>query len=200
MQGRFDEARRTADRVRDGSNQIGNPFDTAVTPQFLFVAHRLTGDVDRAERELRESAAILESMGNKGFLSSTLVYLAEAVATGDRYDEAEELGNRARDLAAEDDILSQLGWRAIMAKVLAVRGSSEDAEHLAREAVEIADATGFLNDRAETWMRLGEVLRLAVRTDEAAEAFREALTLFERKGNRVRAEQTRHELADLSVS
>ncbi len=47
-------------------------------------------------------------------------------------------------------------------------------------------------------MDLAEVLRLADRPDEAADALREAVELYARKGNVVSADRARTLLADLN--
>jgi thioredoxin-like negative regulator of GroEL len=75
----------------------------------------------------------------------------------------------------------------------------EEGELLARQAVALIDQTEFPVDRADMRMDLAEVLRLAGRPDEAAQALMEALRLHEQKGNLVSAERTRALLADLAV-
>jgi hypothetical protein len=84
--------------------------------------------------------------------------------------------------------------------MLAVRGSLVDAERLARQAVDVIDGTGYLDARNEMWLRLGEVLRLAGKDEEAADALRQSLAMCERKGNLIRAEQARRELDELRAS
>jgi len=78
--------------------------------------------------------------------------------------------------------------------VLSHRGSLEEAERLAREAVDIGERTGWLNERGYAWTKLGEVLRQAGREQEARDAFTQALDLYERKGNLVSAGKVREEL------
>jgi predicted Zn-dependent protease len=63
--------------------------------------------------------------------------------------------------------------------------------------VEIGEATEDLNSKAETWADLGEVLALAGRPQEAAEALEQALARFEAKENLVMAERTRERLAPI---
>ena len=87
--------------------------------------------------------------------------------------------------------------RAGRAKLLARRGDLDEAEALAREAVALAAETEFVDLRGDSLLALAEVLRLAGRTDEAAEAMRQALALWEAKGNVIYAERTRALLAEL---
>jgi len=88
-------------------------------------------------------------------------------------------------------------WRQVRAKVLARRGELETAERLAREAVELAETTDSLNWRGDARRDLAEVLRLAGRTQEAADAARSALSLYEQKGNVVMAGRARAVLDEL---
>jgi hypothetical protein len=48
-------------------------------------------------------------------------------------------------------------WRGPRAKVLAARGERDEAERLAREAVELAERTDFLNLRGDALANLAEV-------------------------------------------
>jgi tetratricopeptide (TPR) repeat protein len=159
--------------------------------------HMIAGEHEEAERILRDSIEIFDSAGGEGFVSTLALELAETLFAQGRLDEAEPWVERGRSGAAEDDVLSQMWWRATTAKILAHRGSVDEAERLAREAVDVGDRTDYLDDRGRLWMRLGEVLRMAGKNGESAEAVKTALGLFERKGNEVSAERARRKLADL---
>jgi len=155
----------------------------------------VAGDLGAAERELRESVATLDAIGDKGFLSTIVCDLAEVLATQGKLDEAERYADQGRSLGATDDIVTQIEWRAVKAKVLSARGEMQEAERLAREAVALGEATDYLTQRAESLMRLSEVLRRAGKAEEAAEAMARALELYERKGNEVMAARVRAELS-----
>jgi alkanesulfonate monooxygenase SsuD/methylene tetrahydromethanopterin reductase-like flavin-dependent oxidoreductase (luciferase family) len=71
----------------------------------------------------------------------------------------------------------------------------DEAEALAREAVELARSTDFLNAQGDTLVDLAEILSLAGRPAEAAAALDEAVALYERKGNVVSASRARSALA-----
>jgi tetratricopeptide (TPR) repeat protein len=81
--------------------------------------------------------------------------------------------------------------------VLGRRGEHEEAERLARKAVEIGETTEDLSSKAETRADLGEVLALAGRPEEAAEALEQALARFEAKENLVMAGRMRERIAVL---
>jgi hypothetical protein len=101
---------------------------------------------------------------------------------------------------AADDMTTQVGWRAVRAKVLARRGDLRGGEQLAREAAAVAETTDGINMHANALMDLAEVLGLADRQPEAAAAVGEALALYARKGNVVSAERARALLAELTSS
>ena len=69
--------------------------------------------------------------------------------------------------------------------VLAAKGSTEEAEHLARQAVDLAFANDFFFDRAQSLLALAEVLRKANRLDDAREAAERGIAVLEAKGARV---------------
>jgi tetratricopeptide (TPR) repeat protein len=200
MLGRFDEAREAAERTVALMEEVGVEFLQTRLGFWLGPMHMLAGDYEAAERVLSESIAKFEALGDKGFTSTLAAELAEALLTQGRIDEAEEAAARSRALTAEGDTVSEIGWRRAMAKVFAARGSMDEAERLAREAVEVGDGTTYATERGNAWMRLGDVLTMAGKTEEAAGALGRALELFERKGNVVSAERARQELAALDAS
>ena len=77
----------------------------------------------------------------------------------------------------------QLLLLPVEAKLRARRGSLSDARELAEQAVRIADDTDGLNVIASTRLALAVVRRLEGLDDEAEAANRDAIALFERKGN-----------------
>jgi class 3 adenylate cyclase/tetratricopeptide (TPR) repeat protein len=157
----------------------------------------LAGTPDAAEPVLRRADALLEEIGEKSYRSTAAAVLAEVVYQQDRYVEAEELTRLSEELAAPDDLASQIGWRSVRAKALARRGQFAEADRLGLEAVEIAARTDGLDWQADALIDLAEVLRLAGRPDEAAARLQEALLLQEAKGVVPAVERTRALLAEL---
>ncbi len=115
-----------------------------------------------------------------------------------RDEEAEALAELSARLAASGDLLTQIRWRRVRARVLARRAEIRAAEALAREALAIAEATDFVNDRADALIDLSHVLEASRRGDEAVAAASEALHLYELKGNVVAAAATRLRLGELA--
>jgi class 3 adenylate cyclase/tetratricopeptide (TPR) repeat protein len=200
MVGRFDEARALLDAaaadLRDRADRVGL---AALDGFGRLEVELLARDAARAVEAGEASCRTLAELGELSILSSVAGSLARALYEVDRIDEADAWAARAAELGASDDALTQYLWRQTRAKVLARRGEHAEAERLAREAVTIADGTGFLNGQADAYADLGEVLLLAGRADEAAEALREALERYERKENLVAAEHTRFRLFELGA-
>jgi tetratricopeptide (TPR) repeat protein len=82
--------------------------------------------------------------------------------------------------------------------VLAARGEFTEAYHLANEAGEIVCHTDQLNEQADAYADLGEVLSLAGRSTEAAAALEQALERYERKENVVMARRMRTRLEEFA--
>src|SRR6266508_4206618 len=143
----------------------------------------LAGDPTVAETVLRSTCEVLQEMHELSNLATRAADLAEALYAQGRYEEAEVWARTSETNAGEDDLTAQPAWRSVRAKVLARRSAFEEAERLAREAVRVAEGTDALNQRAKVEADLGEVLRLAGRSDEAARHLAEALRLYELKGN-----------------
>jgi len=199
MEGRFDAARRMAVRGRAILGDVGFKILAAAYCQNSAYVEMLAGDPREAERELRSGFADLEKMGEKAFLSTTAAELAQALYEQRRYDEAERFTHVSQELGPRDDFATQVEWRSTRAKVLARRGEFEAAVALAEEAVVLAADTDYLNMQGDARKDLAEVLSLAGRNGEAASRSREALGLYERKGNIVSVGRVRAMLEDVAT-
>jgi class 3 adenylate cyclase/tetratricopeptide (TPR) repeat protein len=194
MLGRLEEAWAHAlplgERLRELNGDPGGDY-------FLAEIATLAGDHASAEAYLRGVCSALERQGNQALLSTAAPVHGRALCAIGRYDEAELLAKRGRELGGKDDFATQMLWRQVQARVLSSRGEHARAERLAREAVEIAEQTDALNDRGGALSDLAEVLGAAGRMDEAAAALEQALDCYERKKNLVMADRIRTKLAEL---
>jgi hypothetical protein len=184
--GRFDEARRLTARVRELLLDRGFRMAAARVAFVRGPVELIAGDPVAAERELRRSFDELVAMGETGRSSSIAVLLARALCAQERDDEAEEL---LRRVPTPD--LTSFHAPAVLARILARRGRVGEAERLGREAVAQAERTDWLNWHADVLLDLAEVLRTAGKEEDAQAAVKEALTLYEQKGNVVSAAQAR---------
>ena len=163
---------------------------------FLASVELLAGDPQAALDAALPSYEAMSASGDTAFSSTAAGYVAAAYAELEQWEEAERYARIAMDTAAESDVESQALGRRVLAIVLANRGDLVEAERLARESVAIRDAGEYLDAAGQSYFALGEVLRMAGRQDEAADAFRGALDRFERKGNVVMVERVRRILAE----
>jgi tetratricopeptide (TPR) repeat protein len=157
----------------------------------------LAGDPAAAVAFGEECCSLLDELGQQGFLSTAAADLAEAYYQLGRLEAADAWTGRAKELGASDDAMTQMLWRQVRAKVLARRGEHGEAERLAREALAIGEQTDMLDYQAAAYADLGEVLSLAGRHEEAAEALEQALVRYERKENLVMAGRVRARLEAL---
>jgi class 3 adenylate cyclase len=196
MLDRFDEAlplaRESNARLRDLD---GRRFGESRLAQIAIY----TGDDEAAAGHLRELCEWLEKQGLLGYLSTFAPDLGRVLCRLGRFDEAEPLARRGRELAEEGDVSSQASWRQTQALVHVHRGEHAEGERLAREAVEIMEQTDGLNFQGSALCDLAEVLLAAGRDEEAAAALVDALERYERKGNLPMARQVRERLAGLQA-
>jgi len=198
MLGRFDEARPILARARAEMAERGRGIQLAATTcQTAVDVELLAGDPAAAAEFGADGCRLLEELGERSFLSTAAGKLAQALYALDRMEEADAWAARAAELGASDDAITQMLWRQVMAKVLARRGESAEAERLAREAVAISGKTDALVEQGNAYADLAEVLSLAGRREEAAAALGHALERYERKGNLVSAQRARTRLAEL---
>jgi class 3 adenylate cyclase/Flp pilus assembly protein TadD len=162
------------------------------------ITEELLGNLEGAEAVMRPALETLTAMDEKGFFSTLAPQLGRVVAQLGRLDEAEELARVGREAAPADDWSSQVLWRLSLARALAGRGDLSGAERVAREAAELTEGADYLMQMGEAWADLGYVLGLARRKDEARDALRKALELFEAKGALVGAANVRRDLVTLS--
>ena len=137
-------------------------------------------------------------MGSLSYLATRAAELGDAVYGLGHYDEAERLSHRAEELGATDDVLTQVLWRSLRARVLARQGRLVEAEELIGEATQLAEDTDALNLRAKVLLDRAEVLQLAGRSSEAGAGVEVSIELFEQKGNVVAAKRARRMLLELA--
>jgi class 3 adenylate cyclase/tetratricopeptide (TPR) repeat protein len=191
MRGSFAEARRLMSHAGEIVQAIGLHFPGAAIQEELGQVELWAGDAAAAERAFRQNYTVLDELGDEGHKSTAAANLARALCELERFDEAEGYAEIAVRVAAEDDLASQTAGRSTRGLVLAARGEFDEAERLAREAVELYARAEAPNFQADTWMDLAKVLRMAGKAEEAAGAAREALALCERKGNQSASASTR---------
>ena len=175
--------------------ELGLRLRAAFATEAEAFVETLAGDAAAAERALRLGFEITEQLGERGYNATVTALMSQAVFAQGRMDEAEALTEAAQRGAADDDMTTQVVWRSVRARVLSVGARHADAQALAEEAASLAADTDDVNMRADTLLDLAAVLRAAGRDADALPPLRQALDLYEGKGNRVSSARTRALLA-----
>jgi class 3 adenylate cyclase/tetratricopeptide (TPR) repeat protein len=185
MKGDFE----AADRFLREANEILVQLHslTSTVSHHEALVRMLAGRPDLAEIPLRAGRQRLASMSDRGLLATTNAMLAQAVYAQGNLGEADELARAAAQAAAAEDIVTQVIWRGVKARLLAREGELDEAEALAREAVALVERTDLLSHRADAMLDLADVLRTRSHIRAYQTAARAALSLYERKGNAVGA-------------
>jgi class 3 adenylate cyclase/tetratricopeptide (TPR) repeat protein len=189
MRGEFDEARRLFAEGRTIISDLGVPFRAATMTLFSGPGELLAGAPAEAEALLRSACNVLKAHGEIGVRATLHGFHAEALYRLSRYDEAERATHESEESATPDDIVSQVLWRTVRAKLAAGRGDRELALRLTDEAVELLRGSDWLDLRGDVQLDRAEVLRISGRAEEARASATEALRLYEQKGNIVSAER-----------
>ena len=197
MRGHFSVARELVDQAGQRYEQLGLDADTYL--RLRGAVEMFAGSPDLAEEALTTSCAALQRHEQIAVLATRAAELADAIYEQGRYDEAESWIRLARESAGGDDLDAALAWRYVRAKVLARLGAIGEAEQLAREALDLVARTDALNRHGDALLALAEICRLDGRESEAFEHIREALRLYEQKGNVVSVGRARAMLLEAAV-
>jgi len=154
----------------------------------------LAGDVEAAERELRDAIGVAEGMGASLYVAHYRTKLAHVLVEQGRDADALAELEQARDTYGH-----AAQWKVARARVLARRGETEEAVTLAREAVASGAAVDDITAGAEILVSVAEVLRAHGDLDGAAAALDEAVGLHEEKGNVLPAKRCRELLAAIAA-
>jgi tetratricopeptide (TPR) repeat protein len=94
----------------------------------------IAGGAPGAGLQLRSAYEALQAMGTRGYLSTGVGRLAEAVYALGRLDEAQQITEEARATTSPGDIDAQARWRTARARILARSGQFPAARPLVDEA------------------------------------------------------------------
>jgi tetratricopeptide (TPR) repeat protein len=194
MRGRIGSARAQLVEMHRVNEELGEGAANAFSGEVAWYVETRAGEPRLAAEALRRTCARLEQLGERGWLSTQTAELGHVLCECGEYAEAETWARKSAELGQRDDIITQMLWRQVQAKVRAHQGAFEEAEQLARQAVEYGEQTDMLVARGLTRLDLAEVLEAAGRGAEAAQELEEAHRLFEHKGDVVMADRARARL------
>jgi ATP/maltotriose-dependent transcriptional regulator MalT len=186
MRGELGEARAQWARARAFWEELGMAHQQAIRAIDASTIELLAGDTDAAEHELRAGYDLLVEIGDVHLRPMLAAYLAAVLVEKRNLGDAEALASYSESRSWDDDIVAQVMWRVARAQIQAHRGEAVEAERLAREAVDLATPTDFLDLQATALLALARVLREAG-SREAANVAARAQAVYDRKGNTVGA-------------
>jgi tetratricopeptide (TPR) repeat protein len=194
-QGRWDDALRFYEKARDHWSRAGNLPLVATTSANVAEILCDRGQLDEAERLVREALRISEGVGMRSAIAFALNVLGRVACRSGRYDESLEVLQRARNVNHEiGDQPEELESDVRIAESFAMMGRSEEALELATGALVRSEALGGPATPQLQRVR-GCVLLQLGHLREAQEALRESLT-----GARDREAQYEEALALLALA
>ncbi|MCI0581542.1 MAG: hypothetical protein L0227_01400 [Chloroflexi bacterium] len=196
MRGEFDEARDLYRRGLEMLTELGAGTDAASTSIDAHRVELLAGDLEAAERELRRDYDVLTELNESYFRSTIAANLANVRWLQGDASDALRFSEIAEQIADDDDVLAQVPWRIARAAVLAGDGDAPTARGLADAAVELARATELPLLQADALVGQARVLAALEARESSEPPLREALMLYERKGDRVSAAAVRRLLGE----
>jgi class 3 adenylate cyclase/tetratricopeptide (TPR) repeat protein len=198
MKGDAEAGRDELERAKRKMFELDLPLPLGEAFQICGNAEMITGDMARAERELRSSCELLQKIGEQSLLSTSAALLAQVLCNQRRYGEALEETRVAEQAGDEDDMATQSLWRVARARCLADTGELATAEALMREGLSLISEADFLTWRGDGLVGMAEVFSLGGKRSEAEDAVATAIQLYEQKGNVASARRARAFLDEIA--
>jgi tetratricopeptide (TPR) repeat protein len=196
MAGEFEEARWLLGRFAAIVEDLGLRVTAASAAETYAEVELLAGDAAAAEACLRPAYIQLAEMGvNES--ANLAALLAQALHAQGRDEEAVAVSEVT---PAEDDVSAHVHLYAARARALTAVGRLEEAELLARDAVERARKTDFLVMHGDALSALAEVLESQGEAADASALLVEALELYRAKNHVVSIKRTEDLLTKLVSS
>ena len=143
--------------------------DIAWTSRHLGIVAWRTGDLEKAEKLLRESIRLLAPMQERGTLCESQRYLAQLLLHQGRVDEAEKFALAARETVSAEDTVSRATTRVALAQVRAAQGREQEAETLFAEGLDIVSEGEHCRILLDVVPPYADFLRAQGRPAEAAD-------------------------------
>ena len=197
QEGRLADARSMGQGAIDALMEIGMLVLAGGAYMGLARIEILAGDAQAARDWLLRGDAILVGVGERSYRSTVQASLALAEALlGDRAA-ALAASELAEHLGAPEDVINFVITGQVRSMLARATGDLDEAERLARSAIEHAERTDFYQYRGDARLELGRVLAAAGRREEAAAEVSAGLALYERKGDTILTSNARALLAEL---
>ena len=181
LQGDTVSARVLMAEVRKTFHDLGRELSVLATAFMSGPIEMLAGAPENAAAELRAACDGLQAMGDRAFASTLAALLAEACWRSEDQPGAAAAVALSRRLAGVGDVISQVRWRCVQAKLEAVRRNAEEALALSSHAVQLVVATDELASQGDVLVDAAEVQKLLGNHRAAKVLLEDALARYERK-------------------
>jgi tetratricopeptide (TPR) repeat protein len=181
LQGDTAAARELLVEVRRTFHDLGRELSVHATAFMSGPVELLAGSPERAAQELSAACEGLQAMGDRAFASTIAALLAEARWRCEDQEGAAAAVELSRRLAGVGDVISQVRWRCVQAKLEAVRRNVEEAHDLSSRAVQLVVSTDELTSQGDVLADAAEVQLLLGNKGAAEVLLRDALDRYERK-------------------
>jgi tetratricopeptide (TPR) repeat protein len=197
QEGRLADARSLGQAVIDTFIEIGMLVLAGGVHMGLGRIEILAGDAQAAREWLLRGDAILAGVGEHSYRSTVQANLALAEALLGNRAAALAASELAEQLGAPEDVINFVITGQVRSMLARSAGDLDEAERLARGAIEHAERTDFYQYRGDSRLELGRVLAAAGRREEAAAEVNAGLALYEKKGDTILTSNARALLAEL---
>jgi len=195
--GRFEEALALLEEAEALQGELRSALGVAIAMQNRADVLADAGRLDDAIAAYRDALARLHDLGMESFASTTTINLGELLYRRGDAEAAERLAVEGEEKGAAEDVVNFAYGRSLRARIAADRGRHDEAESLARSALENAYKTDFPAIHAECHEALAHALAAAGRRDDARAELERALELWSRYGHCVRGERAERLLVEL---
>jgi len=200
MCGRFDRARAIGADARQHLGQVGHGLFLANLAQSTGHVEELAGDLAAAEREYARSCADLQVLGESSYLSTVAGLHARLLARLGKRTQAEAALRLARAEGSADDAATQSLVLQTEGLLAAAAGKADRARAAAADALQREQGDEQPDSAGEAYRTAADVEQALGSTAAEREHLAAARTLFEAKGNIVRAEEVSSSIRDLVAS
>lgn len=182
LQGEVTHALQLLDEAREVFRSLGRELSAAATAFMRGPVLLLADDPHGATAALEQSCDVLGSMGDRAYVSTLLALLAEARWRCGDPGGAQAAVEACRRAGAPGDVITELRWRAVQAKLTALDGDHDLARELADAAVRLAARTDEITSQGDVLADRAETRTLAGDLHGAQVDLRDAVDRYERKG------------------
>jgi tetratricopeptide (TPR) repeat protein len=183
LEARFDDARLWARRAIETNGAMGKHMEAfGWTP--LAHAEQSAGNLEAALVAFEKADAGHAEAGREGFRCTVQAQIAEVrTALGD-YAAAREALELSERIGSPDDVANAAITLLVRSELALAEGELEPAQDWARRAVAKAFESDFPEMRGDAKLQLANVQAASGRREEAAAEARQALAIYEAKGDR----------------